>query len=281
MDVLLEGLDHPEGPAELDDGSVVLVETRRSRLTVWREGTGAAVLADTGGSPNACAVGHDGVYLTQAGGGFGGWEPERPATPAIQRVAPDGVVHTVVTEVAGHALRAPNDLCFGSDGRLYFTDPGRRFDDPERGYVFAVGGGLPAVAIDVGPTFPNGIVALADGAVAWVESATRRIVHRMPDGTTTRVATLPAGHVPDGFAATADGGFVVSTMGSGGLDLVAADGRHLGFVRTGWRPLNCAFAGGSLVVACDPDPVREPPDAGRLLRVRTDLSPGRMFRGAV
>lgn len=279
-EVLLEGLDHPEGPAVRDDGSVVFVETRRSRVSIWHADRTPGILAVTGGSPNACAVGDDGVYVTQSGGGFGGWEPRQPARPSIQRVAPDGSVDTVVVEVDGRPLRAPNDLCFGLDGRLYFTDPGRSFVDPENGAVYGLGSDGSVVTIEVGPTFPNGVVALADGAIAWVESFTRRVVRREPDGVVRHVATLPAGHVPDGLAAADDGTLVVATMGSGGLDLVAADGRLLGVVPVGGRPLNCAFVGRSLVVACDPGE-DQPPDAGRLVRVPTQLRPGPIHRGSV
>ena len=43
---------------------------------------------------------------------------------SIQRVSLDGRVETVATDVDGVPLRMPNDLAFGPDGRLYFTDPG-------------------------------------------------------------------------------------------------------------------------------------------------------------
>ncbi len=46
------------------------------------------------------------------------------ATPGIQRVpAADGTVEVVATEIAGITLDGPNDLAFGADGRLFFTDP--------------------------------------------------------------------------------------------------------------------------------------------------------------
>ncbi|MCL2465494.1 MAG: SMP-30/gluconolactonase/LRE family protein, partial [Micrococcales bacterium] len=212
------------------------------------------------------------------------WEPNEPATPSIQRITPDRTASTVVSTVAGQALRAPNDLAFGSDGRLWFTDPGTRFDDPEPGWVVGLAPDGSTIVVDVGPTFPNGVVALDDGAIAWVESVSRRVMRRDTENTTTHLVTLPPGHVPDGFAVAADGTYVIASIGSGGLDVVAADGTYLDFVEIGGCPLNCAFtngacAGGRLVVACDPD--REPRDAGRLVAVTVPLVAGPLFRGAV
>ena len=279
VEVVATGLDHPEGPALRDDGSLAFVETRRSQVSVWSRRGGVGLLADTGGSPNACAVGLDGVYLTQSGGGFGGWQPRVEAPPSIQCIHADGSVRIVVSEVAGRTLRAPNDLCFADDGYLYFTDPGRDFFAPENGVVFGIAAGAEPVVIDVGDTFPNGVVALGKGAIAWVESYTRRIMHRGANGDITRVATLPAGHVPDGFAVATDGTYVVASMGSGGLDVVAADGTYLDFLATGQRPLNCAFVDGGIVVACDPDPNLEPQELGCLLHVAVSLSGAVIYRG--
>ena len=53
--------------------------------------------------------------------------------------------------------------------------------------------------------YPNGIVAEASGSVVWVESYTRRVVRRDPDGRTEVVVTLADGHVPDGLKVAANG----------------------------------------------------------------------------
>ncbi len=61
------------------------------------------------------AEGADGaLYVAQNGGKEGS---AKPAAPGIQLIAGDTVRH-----LAG-GLDAPNDCCFGPDGRLYFTDP--------------------------------------------------------------------------------------------------------------------------------------------------------------
>ena len=59
----------------------------------------------------------------------------------IQRVNRDGTVELLFSEVAGYQLYGPNDLAFGPDGRLYFTESGSeqdfRFDVRAPGRLFA------------------------------------------------------------------------------------------------------------------------------------------------
>jgi gluconolactonase len=125
---LAAGLGWPEGPAVLDDGRVVFVETFQGRLSIWDRNHGVQQYADIGGGPNAAAVGADGnIYITQNGGIVGPWRSPRPQSPSIQRISAAGHVDTVVTTTASRALSAPNDLAFSPDGCLYFTDPGGEY----------------------------------------------------------------------------------------------------------------------------------------------------------
>lgn len=73
VEVLAEGLGHPEGPDVLPDGRVVFANTYASELGVWEEGKGKSTYAHTGGGPNAAVIGSDGfVYNTQCPT-VGGW----------------------------------------------------------------------------------------------------------------------------------------------------------------------------------------------------------------
>ncbi len=284
ISVLAEGLAHPEGPAHLGDGSIVFVESYRERVSRWHPETGVTSFSDCGGNPNACCVGNDGVYITQMGTGSGGWEPVRPSLPAIQKITRDGRLETVATEVDGRDLKAPNDLCFGPSGTLYFTDPDA-FDpaQPKEGFIFGLNAnGTCRLALSVGPTFPNGLVALADDSIIWVESYTRCVRRRHPDGRIDLIATLPERHMPDGLKAGADGRLYIASIMSGGIDVVAIDGQELEFIETGGRPLNCLFDAQDLVVTDDGDPALGPATlakAGRLLRVHVGTSGQQMYRG--
>jgi gluconolactonase len=138
---LATGLAWPEGPSLLPDGRIAFVETYRSRIGYWAPDGSWGSYAETGGGPNATALGSDGyLYVTQNGGVVGPWRAAQLIDPSIQRVAPDGTIEEIITEIEGVPLQAPNDLAFATDGTLYFTDPGRYDPDvrPDPGYIMAL-----------------------------------------------------------------------------------------------------------------------------------------------
>ncbi len=286
IEVLAEGLGHPEGPCVLPDGRVVFANTYASEIGVWEPGKGKSTYAYVGGGPNACMLGSDGwVYSTQCPT-VGKWVAPDHRPPSIQRSAPDGTVEIVVTEADGIRFNAPNDLTFGPDGRLYFTDSGDWDIEtrPDPGYIVVVGpDGVAHILEELEPTYPNGIVAEPDGSIVWVESYTRNVVRRRPEGSKETLCTLPEGHIPDGFKIDEKGNFWITVFGAGGLDVIAPDGSHLAFVETGGVPLNCAF-GGSTVYVCDfgtTDTSGDVSMGGRLVRFDADVVGMPLFTGAI
>jgi gluconolactonase len=287
VEVLAEGVGHPEGPCVLDDGRVVFANTYASEASVWAPGaTGATTYAYTGGGPNACVLGSDGcIYVTQSPT-VGAWVPDDPRPASIQKVWPDGRAELLCTEVAGIPLTAPNDLCFAPDGRLLFTDSGD-WDEarrPHKGWIFALRpDGSGEVVVELEPVYPNGLVCEEDGSVVWVESYTRQVWRQRADGARELLHTLPEGHVPDGFKIAVDGSFWIATFSSGGVDVVARDGGHVDFLETGGVPLNCTFLGESLVI-CEfgtTDTSGPAPMCGRLIRVEVGTTGAPVHRGAI
>lgn len=285
---LVSGLAWPEGPSVLPDGRVIFVETYKSRVSYWAPDGSTGVYADTGGGPNATAVGSDGaVYLTQNGGVVGPWRAQEMREPSIQRIAPTGEVETVATGGDGQRFQAPNDLAFGADGSLYVTDPGR-FDPqarPDPGYIWRVASnGSCQLLAELESVYPNGIVVESSGAVVWVESYTRRVVRLEPGGDPVELAILDEGHVPDGLKVALDGSLYVTSVTSGGIDVVAPTGGVVSFLGVGAVPTNCAFAGSTLYVTDggEPGESEEASYGGRLWRVELDGIAGlEPFRGRI
>lgn len=290
FDVLAEGLVWPEGPTVLADGRVVFVETYRSQVSVWSPERGVEQVAHTGGGPNAVCAGSDGcLYVTQNGGTVGSWRAPDPRPGSIQRITPDGTVELLATEVAGIPLRMPNDLAFGPDGRLYFTDPGLwdLATRPDPGRIFAIGeDGRGELVAELPAVYPNGIVVEADGSVVWVESYTRRVC-RLPaaGGAIQQLAEFPDERaVPDGLTIGPGGDLYVAVLFAGGLCIVGADGTDKGRLDVGAVPSNCTMTGTTLYVTdggSDQGTTGSLATVGRLLRTQLPAPGLEPFRGRI
>jgi gluconolactonase len=254
-ELLAEGLGWAEGPTVLPDGRICFVETYRSQISVWERGKGVSRYAYTAGGPNSCVLGADGVlYACQNGGTTGPWRAEEMVAPSIQRIAREGgPAEIIATELDGKTFHGPNDLVFGPDGRLYFTDPGTyRPDDPEPSYLFVLetdGSGRLLAELDP-PTFPNGIAIEADGSVVWAESYTGMVRRIDPvSGAIEDIARLPGDNpIADGMAVGADGLLYVTTVNGGGIDVIRPDGTFERHLKAGTVPTNCVFTGRDLIM---------------------------------
>jgi gluconolactonase len=247
---LASGLGFPEGPVVMPDGAIVICDGNTGELLRW-DGDRMGTFATTGGSPWGAVLGSDGaIYVTQGGNVPG--SGDFSAVPGIQRVTADGAVEQLASSIAGHPLAGPNDLAFGPDGRLWFTDSGTEGDDryPERqpGRLYALdatGGG--EMLLERPQVYPNGIAFDAQGRLYWTESMGHRVC-RLEDGKATTFAQLSDGHVPDGMAFAADGRAFVCTTISGGLTVLSPEGEVLEEITIDECATNCIFDGPALYV---------------------------------
>jgi gluconolactonase len=279
VEVLATGLWHPEGPDLLPNGDIVMVESFTSKIVAWTR-SGVRDVAFAGGGPNACLLGSDGaLYVTQNGGTVGGWMASVVRQPSIQRITLEGAVETIVTSVDGVALQAPNDLTFGADGRLYFTDPPDYTpNDRGTGRLFAVSpGGRGELLEELPGYYPNGIASGPNGDVVWVESFERGVYRLHPGRPSELLCRLPPGHIPDGIKFASDGSIWIASVTSGGVDVVSPDGEFLAFHPTSGQPLNCLFVGTSLIITDG----GASPKTGRLTRIQAGISGNPLRRGTL
>ena len=287
MVIRATGLGHPEGPYELDDGRVIYANTYASEIGYWdpktnKQGTYAFV----GGGPNACMLGTDGaVYSTQTPN-VGAWVAPEHRPPSIQKTHANGKVEILVTEADGVKFDGPNDLTFGPDGRLYFTDSGDWAPDtkPHPGRIIVVEkNGVAKILEELDHVYPNGIVAERDGSIVWVESYTLNVVRRKPDGTKTVIYKMREGQLPDGLKIDADGNFWITTVAAGGVEIIDRDGKFIDFLETGGTILNCCFGKGGKLFLADMGPfdVTGAAMTGTLIEVNVGVEGMPLFRGAI
>ncbi len=248
--LLASGLGFPEGPAILPDGRIVLCDGNTGELLAYDSGS-TSLFARTGGSPWGTVLGSDGaVYVTQGGNVPGSGDTS--TVSGIQRVRSDGTVELLFSQVAGYQLYGPNDLAFGPDGRLYFTESGSeqdfRFDVRSPGRLFAVeASGAGEMLLELPNVYPNGIAFDAGQRLYWTESMAHRIC-RLEGGEPVTFCQLSDRHVPDGMAFAADGRLFVATTVSGGVTVISPDGQVLDDIDLGEHATNCMFEGTALYV---------------------------------
>lgn len=273
--ILATGLRFPEGPAAMQDGTVIVAEIAGGAIRrIAPDGT-ATVLAETGGGPNGLAFGPDGaLYVCNNGGNTYGGSHFTAAGPAadyaggsIQRVEVEtGRVTTLYTHCGPHRFSSPNDLVFDGDGGFYFTDIGKKFarnrDHGGVYYARADGSLIREVAYPFAAA--NGCGLSPDGRVLYVaETETSRIwaydiaepgmVRRAgwpsPNGGRL-LCGLPGFQRFDGFAVTAAGNLCIGTLMTGFITVVAPSGEVLRQVKVpDVYPTNICFGGSGMRTA--------------------------------
>lgn len=269
FEVVAEGLQFPEGPIWMLDGSIVLVEIARGTLTrVWNGRT--EVIAQLGGGPNGAAVGPDGAVYVCNNGGFS-WRrwndlllpsgtPPDYTTGRIERVdLATGAFTRVYDACNGNRLCGPNDIVFDRNGGFWFTDLGKRYARHRdiSGLYYARPDGSSITEAAFGFLSLNGVGLSPDERTVYCnETDTGRLyafdvaspgVIDTTGGPRGRLlCTLPGNQPLDSLAVEANGNVCGATIYNGGITTFTPAGTHEHVAFPDMLTTNICFGGADM-----------------------------------
>jgi gluconolactonase len=242
-EVLVDGLDHPEGVTFGPDG---MVYAGGETGQVYRIDMGKRTtqrIASTGDGLNAgLALDQSGnIYMCNAGGGV------------VNKITAAGEVSVYSRGTAERAFVTPNYPAFDRDGNLYVTDSGNWKGDDGCVWRIAPGGEATVISTEC-CQFPNGCAVSPDNRYLYIAmslNAPRVVRFAIEDGRKVgpveTVVELPA-TVPDGLAFCDDGSFLISCYRPDVIFRYTAEG-SLGVLMEDYEgtllgaPTNVCFAG--------------------------------------
>jgi gluconolactonase len=240
FEVIAEGLQYPEGPTVMPDGSVVVTEIAGGTLARVSTDGEVTRIAEVGGGPNGAAIGPDGALYIANNGGF--WRNGERRNGSIQRVDPaSGDVRTLYTEDDQGPIVGPNDIVFDRTGNFWFTD----FRNDAIFYASPDGSFIRRAT--TGARSPNGIgLSPDDDRLYWAETFSRQVygvdierpgvladfagcnvMTTRHDGRTdwdNLLIGMPGAMEFDSLAVQADGAICVATLVDGGITVVNPSG---------------------------------------------------------
>lgn len=236
VEILIDGLQFPEGPGFDEQGNLWFVEIEGGNLNCLSGGD--RFKYDTGGSPNGLTFTESGnILICDAG-----QNKILLFEPVKEKFS------TVVEEIDGQPLTKPNDLAFDSSNNLLFTCPGNSRQEPE-GYVCCLSKDGELKKVITNKYFPNGLCFIDEGKTLVVAETYR---HRLWKGGWDAESCQwidpepwvevggPIG--PDGMALGEDGLLYVAVFDTGTVRGVSPAGEiEKIYQLPGNRPTNVAF----------------------------------------
>jgi gluconolactonase len=243
------GLGFTEGPLWFD-GGLLFSDIPNSRIARWRqlpEGPELTTFKTPTGNSNGLTFDREGRLIACEHTGR-----------RVSRVEHDGTVTVLADRYQGKRLSSPNDAVVRSDGYVFFTDPPYGLPKQSEGrelpyngvFCLTQAGKMLLLADDF--ERPNGLAFSPDERVLYVADTFRHHLRRFEvaaDGTVSGgevfvdlSAPEPGG--PDGLKVDCEGN--VWATASGGVWIVAPDGRKLGRIVFPELPANVAWGGDGL-----------------------------------
>jgi gluconolactonase len=252
MQQVADGLQFPEGPIAMADGSVVLVEIRRGTLTRVSPDGRRTTIAELGGGPNGAAIGPDGAVYVCNNGGAWEWQPGEISMPggpppkyttgSIQRVdLATGRFTTLYDSCDGRPLNSPNDIVFDHTGGFWFTCLGYSDGEVRRlgAVYYARPDGSKIVRWRSEMISPNGIGLSPDGRKLYTADCLPARLYefdvRGPGELAPQpspvlhgrvVCTLPGFQWLDSLAVEQSGRICVATLWNGGITTFEPGGAY-------------------------------------------------------
>lgn len=268
IEIVAEGLQFPEGPIAMLDGSVILVEIKRQTLTRVTPDGRRETIVEIPGGPNGAALGPDGRVYICNNGGFQ-WREIMGQTiagdaPADYRGGSIMAVdlktrkaETLYTEIDGHRLKGPNDIVFDRTGGFWFTDLGKSYHRhrDHGGLYYARPDGSKIVEVAYPLISPNGVGLSPDEKTVYVaDTFTARLLAfdlaapgelaPSPLPLPGRVvASVPGMQFFDSLGVEEGGRVCVATLLNGGITVIAPGGETEQVPMPDLFPTNICFGG--------------------------------------
>ncbi|NOT28521.1 MAG: SMP-30/gluconolactonase/LRE family protein [Acidobacteria bacterium] len=264
---ILTGFNGLDDPIGLTDGSLLFSEPNTRRIHRLNTATNevSVLIAESNESHGVTEDSKGRLISAQA------WD----GSTRIGVIYPPAAVVVLADNFEGSPFSRPNDLIVTRNGGVYFTEPGltvpqaaeltKRLGKPLGprlpAAVYYIPPGRPAIRIEDRMIRPNGIqlsrdekmlfVSDSNGAeiIAWDIQSDGLVRNRRPFGAVTGRSTRDNGlggvkSFADGMTIDDDGRLYVAT--GGGVEVLGAEGRHLGTIPVRCPPADCqnlAFSG--------------------------------------